>query len=173
MLPTLAHDRFVLRPFRAGDASDLQAHMQDPATVRWMAIDLPYTLEDAAGFIAGTDSAWENRTAAHFAIADPDDRLIGYLGVLSTEEPMRAVEVGYWVSAANRGSGIATAALRLAVDWVKSEIVPDRIELGMLAGNDASRRVAERAGFVYTGSKPSGKLLDGLPTQEWIFELRS
>ncbi|REK18934.1 MAG: N-acetyltransferase [Actinobacteria bacterium] len=171
VLPTIPGDRITLRPWRPGDAADLYRAMQDPETVRWMAIELPYTIEDAEGFIAGTESAWTEKRAAHLVIADGDDHLIGYLGVLSVEEEMRVVEIGYWVSAAHRGRGFATDALRTAVAWAESELRPERIELGMLAGNERSRRVAEKAGFVFDRSEPSGKLLDGKSVAEWIFSL--
>lgn len=173
MLPTLVGVDVTLRPWRPGDAEDLRREVQDPLTVRWMAIDQPYTLERANGFIAGTEKAWEEREAAHFVIADRDDRLIGYLGVLSVEDRMRVVEIGYWVSAGQRGRGVATAASRLALDWVEEAIAPERIELGMLAGNEASRAVAKKAGFVFDRVQPSGKTLDGEPVGEWVFVLGS
>lgn len=134
-----------------------------------MAIDIPYELGDAEGFIAGTARAWEDGEAAHFVLADSEDRLVGYLGVLAVEDRMRVVEVGYWVAAAERGKGIATRALSMALDWVEETIEPERIELGMLAGNDASKTVAERNGFSFDRSQPSGKKIDGSLVDEWIF----
>ncbi len=144
--------------------------MQDPEIVRWMAIDQPYTLEDADGFIAGTGQAWEKRIAAHFVI-EVDGRLAGYLGVLSVEDGMRVVELSYWVVAEARGRGVARAAVALAVGWVRDELAAERIELGMLAGNETSRRVAEANGFTFERTQPSGKLLDGEPADEWVFVL--
>jgi RimJ/RimL family protein N-acetyltransferase len=171
MLPTITDGRVTLRPWRPSDAEGLQRAMQDPETVRWMAIDLPYTIEDARGFIDGTSSAWEQRQAAHFAIAGPDDHPIGYLGVLSVEDRMSVVELGYWVAPPARRQGVATRAVGLAVEWVRDDLKPRRIELGMLSGNEPSRRVAESAGFVFEGGKPSDKIVDGEPVEEWIFVL--
>lgn len=169
VLPTLTRDDLILRPWGADDAEDLVREVQDPETVRWMAIDLPYTINDADEFIAGTPVVWEERRAAHFVIADVDDRLIGYLGVLSVGDGMRVVEIGYWVAASHRGQGVASTALSMALDWIDEKIKPDRIELGMLAGNVASRRVAERNSFLYDRTVPSGKQLDGADADEWIF----
>jgi RimJ/RimL family protein N-acetyltransferase len=171
MLPTITNDRVTLRPWRRSDAGDLQRAMQDSETVRWMAIDLPYTIEDARGFIDGTSSAWEQRQAAHFVIAGPDDRLIGYLGVLSVEDRMSVVELGYWVAPPARRQGVASRAVELAVEWARYDLNARRIELGMMSGNEASRRVAESVGFVFEGTKPSDNLVDGEPVGEWIFVL--
>ena len=171
VLPTLELSDIRLRPWRSDDASSLHRAMQDPDTVRWMAIELPYTLDDAERFIAGTDEAWARRNAAHLAIVDREDDLVGYIGVLSVEDGMRVVEIGYWVAPDSRGHGVASQALQSVVEWIRDELGPDRIELGMLAGNDASRRVAEKAGFQLDRTEESGKLLDGDPVDEWIFLL--
>lgn len=102
MLPTLSDDLVALRPWRATDAATLHRAMQDPEIVRWMAIDQPYALEHAEGFIAGVGRAREERTAAHFVI-ELENRLVGYLGVLSVEHGMQVVELGYRVVAETRG----------------------------------------------------------------------
>lgn len=169
-LPLLGASAVRLRPWRAGDAPDLHRAMQDPEIVRWMAIDLPYTPKHAEGFVAGTDQAWGERSAAHFVI-EADGRFAGYLGVLSVEDRMRVVELGYWVAAETRGRGVARSAVALAVGWARAALAPERIELGMLAGNEASRRVAEANGFAFERTQPSGKLLDGKPADEWVFVL--
>ncbi len=171
MLPTLTDGPVTLRPWRLSDAADLQREVQDPEIVRWMALDVPYPIEVAEAFIVGTGQAWEERVAAHFVIADEDDRLIGYLGVLSVEDRMRMVEFGYWVAARARGRGVASAALRLAVAWARDALAPERMELGMLDGNEASAAVAESAGFVFDRMEPSDKLLYGEPVEERIYVL--
>lgn len=171
MLPTLTDGRLTLRPWQPSDAPVLHQQMQDPETVRWMAIDLPYTIEHAESFIAETGEHWKNRRAAHFAMADSDGQLVGYLGVLSVEDEMRVVELGYWVAASARRRGVATVAVRLGVEWAETELDPERIELGMLAGNEASRRVAEAIGFVMNRTQPSGKRLDGVEVDEWVYLL--
>lgn len=165
MLPTLSNSAVKLRPWRRDDAAALQREVQDPETVKWMAIDLPYSLEDARGFIAGTSAAWDRRAAAHFVIADLDGAFLGYLGVLSVEDRMRVVELGYWVARFARGRGVATNAVGLAVEWIQTELVPDRIELGMLAGNTGSRAVAEKSGFEFEGTKP-GRVEDASESRD-------
>jgi RimJ/RimL family protein N-acetyltransferase len=166
MLPVLSNDAITLRPWRVGDAADLQREVQDPEIVKWMAIELPYSMDDAELFIAGTEKAWTDREAAQFVICEDDD-FRGYLGVLSVEDRMKVVEIGYWIAKAWRGRGIATEALRLALEWIREEIGPERIELGMISGNDASRAVAEKCGFRLDRKVPSR--VEG--KAEWIFEL--
>ena len=172
-LPTLDAGVIRMRPWRADDAAALTDAIQDPAIVRWLDIPLPYTRDDATRFIAATPERWEARTAAHFAIVDPaSDRLLGYLGVLDVADGMRIVEIAYWVAAPARGRGVAGRALYCAVAWIRETLAPDRIELGMLAGNVASARVAMRNGFVLRETLAGAGTLDGRPADEEIYEWR-
>ena len=55
--------------------------------------------------------------------------------------------VGYWLAPAARGRGLATRAVRLVAAWAFTDPTLERLELMTLVGNDASGRVALRAGF--------------------------
>ncbi len=168
--PSIVTDTVVLRPFRTDDAEALAREVVDDEIVRWMDIGLPYTVDDAVGFIAGAGQAWEDRKGAHFVIAVPgDDSLRGYLGVLDVEDAMRVVEIGYWIARESRGRGLATAALRAALDWIPDAIGPKRIELGMVEGNAASAKVAENCGFVLRDVVPGAVTIRGVELNERIY----
>ena len=172
-LPVLHGGGVTLRPFRDDDAPDLEREVHDPDIVRWMAIDLPYTIEDARGFIASTAAAWESREAAHFVMTrEGDDGLAGYMGALAVEPGMAAVEIGYWVAAAHRGEGLTLKALEVLTTWLGETIRPSRIELGMIKGNRASARIAEQAGFDLLRIDREAVTLDGVPTDEIIYVLK-
>ena len=162
-----------LRPFRLDDAGDLAREVQDPEIVRWMAIPLPYTIDDAQGFVETTADKWQNREAAHFVLtAGASDQLAGYMGALAVEDGMKAVEIGYWVAADHRGRGLTLRALDLLVPWLKNTLNPQRIELGMIEGNAASARIAEKAGFVLPRVDEAAVTLDGVPTDEIIYVIK-
>jgi RimJ/RimL family protein N-acetyltransferase len=59
-------------------------------------------------------------------------------------------EIGYWLRADARGSGVMTRALRLLVGWVTAEGAA-RIQLRADVENEASRRVARNCGFTLEG----------------------
>jgi [ribosomal protein S5]-alanine N-acetyltransferase len=56
--------------------------------------------------------------------------------------------LAYWVAAAARGRGVATAAVRLMADYAFDASELEMLRLWVKAGNDASARVAMKAGFV-------------------------
>jgi RimJ/RimL family protein N-acetyltransferase len=63
----------------------------------------------------------------------------------------RTLELGYVVAPAARGRGVATAALRALTDWAFLAEDALRIELLISVQNAASKRVAQRCGYVREG----------------------
>ena len=61
------------------------------------------------------------------------------------------VEVGYGLREGCCGKGYMTEAVRAMAEWAVAQPGVTRVEAETEAGNGASRRVLERAGFVETG----------------------
>jgi RimJ/RimL family protein N-acetyltransferase len=93
-----------------------------------------------------------------------DGELSGSIGLdFDTKEPGRA-EVGYWVGRQARGRGVATTALNAVVEWAFATLAVRRVELHAAVENQASRKVAERAGFQQEGISRAWRLVRGTPT---------
>jgi RimJ/RimL family protein N-acetyltransferase len=97
--------------------------------------------------------AWSSGLEPTFVIADAASRtLVGTIAIhRRPDEPGKAA-VGYWLAPEARGRGAATRAVRLVVRWaftIEPSLV--RMELLTLVGNEASGRVALRAGFAREG----------------------
>jgi ribosomal-protein-alanine N-acetyltransferase len=88
-----------------------------------------------------------------FGIFDNDDDAL--IGRLSLSNVVRGgwhnATVGYFVDEANNGRGVATEALKLAVDFGFQTASLHRIQAGVMPHNVASIRVVEKAGFRYEG----------------------
>ena len=65
--------------------------------------------------------------------------------------PFRSCSVGYWVDAAHRGQGLATAAVASVKTIAFAELGLHRLEAGTLLHNVASQRVLRRNGFLPFG----------------------
>ncbi len=70
-------------------------------------------------------------------------------------------EVGYWVKREARGRGVATRALGLVARWALVDKELGRFQLRADVANEASQRVAEKAGFVREGILRSALALKG------------
>lgn len=65
-------------------------------------------------------------------------------------EPQRVNLFQMWVAPGSRGRGVAAALLAAALDWARSR-QGRAMQLGVMEGNEAARRLYERAGFVAVG----------------------
>jgi ribosomal-protein-alanine N-acetyltransferase len=63
----------------------------------------------------------------------------------------KTADLGYWVDRAQRGRGIASHAVVLAVEYAFSGLGLDRVRANVEPDNIASRRVLERTGFQLAG----------------------
>ncbi len=79
-------------------------------------------------------------------------RFLGLALAFAIDREGRELELGYTVTPAARGRGAATWAVRALTEWAVRELDPLRIQLQISADNAASKRVAERAGYVYEGT---------------------
>jgi ribosomal-protein-alanine N-acetyltransferase len=68
--------------------------------------------------------------------------------------PFQSANLGYWLSEADNGRGLATAAARAIMDLAFGELGLHRIEAGTLPHNTRSQRVLERSGFERFGLAP-------------------
>ena len=95
------------------------------------------------------------------------------LGVAGLDRKGAAVaELHYWIRSDHAGRGLATEAARVLVDWARDELHLERLTLWAGSENRASRRVAEKVGFMHVGPldwRPDGGLGD-FPAES--YELR-
>lgn len=143
----------LLRPWTEADVPAIAEACRDEEIARWLdSIPQPYTQADARAYVAMTRRGWKERTLAAFAITDAaSGEVLGSVGVSVVDADQAVAEIGYWVKRTARGRGAATRAVQLASSWALRECGVQRLQLRADAGNLASQRVAERAGFTREG----------------------
>ena len=150
---TLEDEMVLLRPYELGDVPAIVAACQDPEIPRWTSVPSPYTEADALEWL-------ESDEEETFAIVDRSTgELLGSIGVRYLGGGTG--ETGYWVKREARGRGVATRALVLLARWALTEKELARFQLRADVENEASQRVAERAGFVREGVLRSSLELKG------------
>ena len=90
-------------------------------------------------------------TREAFAIVDEAGGVVGIAVAPEIDHESRTAELGYIVAPEARGRGVATAALRELTEWAFSELGMLRLQLMIGVDNAASKRVAERCGYVFEG----------------------
>ncbi len=148
--PPLRDAIVTLRLPRDADAAAIAAACADPEIARWIPVPIPYSIRDARTFIAFVAEGWTSRREATLVIVERATN--GLAGTISFR-PLDGGRgsVGYWLAPLARGRGLATRAVDLVAAWVFRDPGLHRLELMTLVGNDASGRVAHRAGFTHEG----------------------
>lgn len=144
--------RLRLRPLADVDAPAIVALLDDWQMVRATAnIPFPYDLRSALAFLHQVTQMQGAGRALVFAVEERlSGELVGCIGATFDEE---GAEVGYWTGRDRWGRGYATEALLrfLAVLFANPAI--DMAWASVLPGNQASRRVVEKAGFGAAGQR--------------------
>jgi len=147
--PTLEAARVRLRPLVAGDLEDLIALRGDPETASfqsWSRFDSAAAwamIEDARRSRVDQFGCWAQGAIARLA----DDRLIGDLAIHCPREAPEQSELGFNLMTSERGCGLATEAVDLAVEWLLRERRKQRVFAVTDRRNQPSRRLLERVGF--------------------------
>ncbi|MEU3348666.1 GNAT family N-acetyltransferase [Streptomyces sp. NPDC006700] len=161
--PTLSTgDGLLLRPWIPEDAPVVHDVFQDPVMHQWHARAAESEAE-AAGWIEDWRAAWAADREAQWAVADADTgRPVGRVALREVRFEDGAAEVAYWTAPAARGLGVASRATAALVHWAFEVTGFHRLELLHSVRNEASCRVAARAGFAVEGTKRgSGLHADG------------
>lgn len=175
-VPELVGERVRLRAHTEADLPRIVEACTDPTTRHWLTgIPDPYTEDTARAFVLRarlTESLGQKVT---WAVADrADDRLLGNVGVFDLNAPILPTggEIGYWAHPDARGRGVIGEAVALVVEHAfapreEGGLGRHRLQIGAAWANEASRRVAEKAGFTLAarfrldGVEGDGVLGDG------------
>ncbi|GAA2386579.1 GNAT family N-acetyltransferase [Dactylosporangium salmoneum] len=162
----------TLRALRETDLDDVVATFRDPETVQWTSIPLDYRPIQGLDFIrVGYPAMWRRGTGAGFAFADSDDRFAGTADVrIHPLDPVTG-EVGYSAAPWARGKGYTTEAVRAVCAFGFERLALGRIVWRAHLGNDASRRVAEKVGFVVEGVQRESCVQRGRRLDGWMATL--
>jgi RimJ/RimL family protein N-acetyltransferase len=140
-----------LEPFDERHLDGVEEMLADPDVVRFTRIPEPVPPGFASSWLASYEDARREGTREAFAIVDEGGGFLGIAVAPRIERETRTAELGYVVAPAARGRGVATEALLLLTEWAFAERGMERLELLISVDNPASKRVAERSGYVREG----------------------
>lgn len=138
--------------FRAVEQSDLETlrkWINDPETARYLAVSWPVSSQDQAEWF---ELARNDRKRKKIAIELINGELIGVLSLQNIDLLNRSVEVGITIgSGEQRGKGLASRSLRLAMTVLFNQFNYHRVWAQILETNEACLNLFKRAGFENEG----------------------
>jgi len=163
-MPTDTAPRFTLTPFQPSDWPFFLELRSDPAIMRFMA-------EVASE--AQIRILFEDRLADAnaFMIRDAHQRPVGDIGLRISSASDEEADVGYSVSPAAQGQGVASQALQALCEVAFNQREIQALNAWVLAENQGSVRVLEKRGFRKTLVLEKAYLLRGEYYDDWVFRL--
>ncbi|WP_053096252.1 GNAT family N-acetyltransferase [Frateuria defendens] len=162
-----------LRCWRPEDAPALYAAVDESREVfrRW----LPwcrdeYAEADAATHIATCRRGWEDGTQYSFGAFDEGGVPLAAIG-LDRFTGDRGANLGYWVRRSRQGQGLCPLLVRAVAHFAFETLQRVRVEIVVAAGNQASRRAAEKSGARLEGIARQRLLLDGQAHDAAVYAL--
>jgi len=105
----------------------------------------------------------------HFTVvAGPEAIPVGSLSIRPGFQPARG-DVGYWIGIPHQGRGIGAAAVARALEIAFGEMGMEKVDACAFVGNEASRRVLEKNGFLREGLARKAVLKRGRWLDEWLY----
>jgi RimJ/RimL family protein N-acetyltransferase len=138
----------TLRPWADDDASSVLAAFADPLIAQWNP-RLPLSGLDAARrWLVSRATGWASGDSCSWAVVDSaTGELLASMELRHIDPIDHGAVASYWTVAPARGRGVAPAALSAATDWAFAQLGSHRITLAHVLANEASCRVAAKAGF--------------------------
>jgi RimJ/RimL family protein N-acetyltransferase len=158
----------LLEPFAEKHLDAVASMLDDADSRRFTTVPVPPPPEFPRSWLARYEEGRENGSREAFAVLDDAGAVVGLVLAPRIDRKTQTVELGYVVAPEARGRGIATEALRRMTEWALAEGML-RLELKIDVGNDASKRVAQRCGYVFEGVLRSTYLKDGIRTDTEIW----
>jgi len=131
-----------------------------------------FTDEGQERAVRASLEAAANGTAFPMVIVDGNDAPVGTLNLNSIiRGAFQSASIGYWVSQARNGQGIASAAVAAAKEVAFCELGLHRIQAETLVDNEASQRVLLKNGFVKYGVAPDYLKIAGRWQEHALFQV--
>ena len=145
----------MLRPWQPADVPAVVAAYRDPGIRQWHARSM--NEDEALAWIEAWPTRWRQESGCGWAVTSQEG-VLGQISLRTVTLDAGAAEISYWVLPQARGRRVAQRALAAVTTWAFEVVGLHRIEISHSTQNQASCRVAERAGYRAEGVKRSEAL---------------
>jgi RimJ/RimL family protein N-acetyltransferase len=145
--------RLRLHPLSARFNDDLFRLFNDPHVADWLFLTGPPTREQVEARTKIHEQIWAERGYGMFAVVErASDRFVARVGAMTTPETGR-IEIAWSTTRDAWGKGYASEAARAAIDVTFGRSDLEALDCYLRPDNTASRRVAEKVGFIYQDTR--------------------
>ena len=175
--PRLAHARLVgeralIRPLAEADAEAALPLIQAREEVlRWLVWEGPEDVDELRSSYSSWRRLGDDGDDYLFAVCEREsERFVGSIGPRFRGHPGLG-DLGYWLGEVAWGRGLMSEAVQLVTHLCFRHLAADVLYGYVFVGNQASRRVLEKAGYVHEYTARGKAIKRGRPMDEWYLAL--
>jgi len=152
--PILLTPRLILRQAVPGDAADLFSFASDPKVQKYDSEPPMLDIAEAVSAIETSRQRFADKLSINWCIVLKDEnRMVGGLGFYFFERRYYAADLGYSLARPYWRRGIASEAVRAAMQFGFETMHLHRINVDTRVDNIASVRLMGKLGFRYEGAR--------------------
>lgn len=170
MKESFVTERLILRPWQDADAEELYRHAKDDRIGPIAGWPVHTSVENSREIIGNV----LRKDGNYAVILRETGQLAGSIGLMAGKEsniglPDNEAEIGYWIGVPYWGQGLIPEAVRELMRYAFEELELPRLWCGYFDGNDKSKRVQEKCGFIYhhTNESIHWALMDDIRTEHF------
>ena len=163
-------ERITLRPVRESDLDELYTRHTDLRS-RGAYYPLGVVSESAYRREFAENGFWDKESGS-LLLVTPDDEIAGSIEFFKPVNYWDAFELAYHLDDDRfAGRGYTTEAVQLLADYLFATKKQHRLQLVIVPGNAASRRIAEKCGFQLEGTARGAFFNDGWNQDVLVYSL--
>jgi RimJ/RimL family protein N-acetyltransferase len=158
----------ILRKWKRSDVDSLAkiANNKNIADNLRDQFPFPYKKRDAKDWI---EKVRKEEITTNFCI-EADGEVTGSIGFVLKEDVYRKnIEIGYYVAEEYWGRGVATEAVKQALEYIAKTFDPVRIYAEVFEHNKASMKVLEKNGFYLEGVRKKAVIKNGVIMDDHVW----
>ena len=147
-------ERLILRRFRTDDVRSMYKNWtSDPEVTKYLSWKNHKSIEESKMVLKRIVAAYQNNKFYRWAIIlkGNGDKPIGSIGVVSTNEKVSSVQIGYCIGRQWWNMGIASESLNSVIDFMFDKVGVNRIEARHDIRNPHSGMVMKKCGMFFEG----------------------
>ncbi|WP_433945518.1 GNAT family N-acetyltransferase [Paenibacillus sp. SN-8-1] len=161
--PNLESDGYILKKIEDHHLEEVFEIYNNDKVFEYCGIIPKHNKDTVKNMIGHFERDYNKRSRVKWGIfvGSQPDRLLGIMEAVDFNQKVNAVTIGYFLSEAHWGKGIATESVSILLDFLFTAVNVNRIQAEVMPPNEASKNVLLKNGFIKEGTLRQAALWAG------------
>ncbi|RUS47890.1 GNAT family N-acetyltransferase [Cohnella sp. AR92] len=161
--PVIVGERVRLGKIEPAHLNDVFAIYDNDRVFEFCGIIPKHNIETVSNMIGHFERDYLKRSRVKWGIFlnDAPNKLVGIAEAFDYNQKVNMITIGYFLEESYWAQGIASESVRLLLRYLFETVEINRIQAEVMIGNEASKRVLTKNGFIKEGTIRQGSVWSG------------